>query len=138
MSYIPEDKYHKLSSVNQALEWVATWIEGSLAGETDERVIEFAHNMAASIRAGKTTDLDLGLFQIARLDLRPDDVLVLRSSEQLSMAAFAALEESVMAQFPGHRVIVLDGALELGVMGIDAEFKDDARTETEADSQKED
>ncbi len=38
---------------NNATAWAANWIEGSLAGETDERVIEFGRNMAMSIRANK-------------------------------------------------------------------------------------
>ena len=33
------------------LEWAARWIEDSLKGETDERVIEFGRNMAMSLRA---------------------------------------------------------------------------------------
>jgi hypothetical protein len=35
------------------LEWAAKWIEGSLSGETDNRVIEFAKNMAMTLRAAK-------------------------------------------------------------------------------------
>lgn len=33
------------------LEWAAQWIEGSLLGETNDRVIEFARNMAMTFRA---------------------------------------------------------------------------------------
>lgn len=36
-----------------ALEYSAKWIENSLNGENDERVIEFGKNMAMSIRAAK-------------------------------------------------------------------------------------
>jgi len=38
---------------NDALEWAAAWIEGSLAGEDNERVIEFTKNQAISIRSAK-------------------------------------------------------------------------------------
>ena len=37
------------------LEYAAKWIENSLIGETNERVIEFGKNMAMSIRAAKTS-----------------------------------------------------------------------------------
>jgi hypothetical protein len=43
---------------NNMAEWAAKWIEGSLAGETNERTIEFARNMAMSIRAAKRTTND--------------------------------------------------------------------------------
>lgn len=33
------------------LEWAAQWIEGSLKGETNERVIQFGKNMAMTFRA---------------------------------------------------------------------------------------
>lgn len=33
------------------LEWAAQWVAGSLAGETNERVIEFGNNMAMTFRA---------------------------------------------------------------------------------------
>lgn len=33
------------------LEWAAQWTEGSLAGETNERVIEFGNDMAMTLRA---------------------------------------------------------------------------------------
>jgi len=38
---------------NGTLEYAAKWIENSLVGETNERVIEFGKNMATSIRAAK-------------------------------------------------------------------------------------
>lgn len=36
------------------LEWAAQWIEGSLKGETNKRVIEFGRNMAMTLRAAAT------------------------------------------------------------------------------------
>jgi hypothetical protein len=41
-----------------SLEYAAKWIENSLIGETNERVIEFGKNMAMSIRAAKPLDED--------------------------------------------------------------------------------
>ena len=40
------------------LEYAAKWIENSLIGETNERVIEFGQNMAMSIRASKVHPSD--------------------------------------------------------------------------------
>jgi len=50
--------YSKTSSDNNklddgSLEYAARWIENSLIGETNDKVIEFAKNMAMSIRAAK-------------------------------------------------------------------------------------
>lgn len=51
-----------LQAVDQALDersltWAARWIEDSLKGETNERVIEFGKNMAMTLRAAKPADL---------------------------------------------------------------------------------
>jgi len=43
---------------NETLEYAAKWIENSLVGETNERVIEFGKNMAISIRAAKVHPSD--------------------------------------------------------------------------------
>lgn len=43
------------SMYDMGLEWAAAWIEGSLKGEDDPRVVEFARNMAMSIRANKAS-----------------------------------------------------------------------------------
>lgn len=47
---ISEDAAKKHLDAN-SLDWAARWIEGSLVGETNERVLEFGKNMAMSIRA---------------------------------------------------------------------------------------
>lgn len=39
-----------------SLEWAAQWIENSLSGESDARVIEFARNMVMSIRSAALPD----------------------------------------------------------------------------------
>ena len=41
-----------------SLEYATKWIENSLIGETNERVVEFGKNMAMSIRAAKPSDED--------------------------------------------------------------------------------
>ncbi len=38
---------------NNALHWAADWIKNAIIGETNERTIEFAKNMAVSMRAAK-------------------------------------------------------------------------------------
>lgn len=38
------------------LQWAAQWIIDSLTGETDDRVIEFAKNMAITLRAAKSSE----------------------------------------------------------------------------------
>lgn len=43
---------------NGTLEYAAKWIENSLIGEQNERVIEFGKNMAMSIRAAKVHPSD--------------------------------------------------------------------------------
>lgn len=40
-----------MKTYNDGVEWAALWIEGSLTGETNERVIGFGKNMAKSLRA---------------------------------------------------------------------------------------
>jgi hypothetical protein len=40
------------------LEYSARWIENSLVGETNERVVEFGKNMAMSIRAARSSNID--------------------------------------------------------------------------------
>lgn len=42
---------------NATLEWAADWIEGSLTGESNERVREFGRNMVMTLRAAKSADL---------------------------------------------------------------------------------
>jgi len=45
------------------LEYAAKWIENSLVGETNERVIEFGKNMAMSILAAKPSPSDVSVTQ---------------------------------------------------------------------------
>jgi len=50
-----KEKYEAKNSNydSETLEWAASWIENSLIGEENARVIEFGKNMAMSIRANK-------------------------------------------------------------------------------------
>jgi hypothetical protein len=48
-----EEELNEIKDTNNVLEWAATWIENSLVGEENARVIEFGKNMAMSIRANK-------------------------------------------------------------------------------------
>lgn len=43
-----------MTTEKDTLEWAARWIEDSLKGETNERVIEFGKNMAMTLRAATT------------------------------------------------------------------------------------
>ncbi len=43
---------------NEGLAWAADWIEGSLAEDDNERTIEFARNIAMSIRAAQKQSED--------------------------------------------------------------------------------
>lgn len=40
-----------MKTYEDGLRWAAEWVEGSLRGETNERVIEFGRNMAMTLRA---------------------------------------------------------------------------------------
>lgn len=65
---IPNDPWNN-AIYNSGLEWAAAWIESSLTGETNERTIEFARNMAMSIRAArKPTDFQVDFFDAIRND----------------------------------------------------------------------
>ena len=54
MTHENNPDYYKLDA--GSLEYAAKWIENSLIGETNERVIEFGKNMSMSIRAAKPSD----------------------------------------------------------------------------------
>ena len=56
------------------LEYAAKWIENSLVGETNERVIEFGKNMAMSIRAAKPSISDVSVTQDVSTDSENDQL----------------------------------------------------------------
>ena len=54
------------------LEYAAKWIENSLVGETNERVIEFGKNMAMSILAAKPSPSDVSVAQDVLMNIKKD------------------------------------------------------------------
>ena len=71
------DNRTKTSSDNNkldihTLEYAAKWIENSLVGETNERVIEFGKNMAMSIRAAKPSISDVSVTPDVLMDIETD------------------------------------------------------------------
>ena len=60
-----------------------------------------------------TDDLE---FRIARIDLRPGDTLVLKYPRPLSQEQRRNLMEAMKSASGGHRVMVLDGGLDLAVL----------------------
>lgn len=52
---------------------------------------------------------------LERLSLKPGDVLVLSSPDQLSQVNRAHLQAIMVAKFPGHDCLVLSDGLRLGV-----------------------
>jgi len=50
---VESESTKKVKLYDLALEYAAAWIENSLVGEENARVIEFGKNMAMSIRAAK-------------------------------------------------------------------------------------
>jgi hypothetical protein len=54
--------------------------------------------------------------EVARLDLRPGDRLVLRCERDLGPGAWYHLSEQCRKLFPGHEVIVIPHDMRLGVV----------------------
>jgi hypothetical protein len=55
-------------------------------------------------------------YQIARLALRPGDILVIRVAQKLSAATVAALKGDIDQVMPEYRAIILDGGMDLSVL----------------------
>lgn len=55
-------------------------------------------------------------FKIARLDLRPGDILVFKCKERLPSEAVARMRYDVGKYLGGHRALVLDGGLDIAVL----------------------
>lgn len=57
--------------------------------------------------------------KIERLELKPGDVIVLKSKYQLSALAYECLTESIKGIFPDHehKVIVLEEEMDIAVIG---------------------
>lgn len=67
-------------------------------------------------------------FEIARLDLRPGDLLVLKIKERLPMEGMRRVKEMMEGAIGGHKCLVLEGGADLAILtAADIE----AKTETE-------
>ena len=55
-------------------------------------------------------------YKIARMDLRPGDVLVVRCNYMLSGTMAGVIQSHIGDAAPGHKVIVLDRDTELSVL----------------------
>lgn len=56
------------------------------------------------------------LGDVQRLQLGPDDLLVLTTDQHLSSAALDRIRAAVESTIPGQRVVVLTGGMKLGVL----------------------
>jgi hypothetical protein len=56
------------------------------------------------------------LLEVARLKLKPGDVLVLRCAQSIGPARAGELRARLEAAFPEHRALVLDAGLNLEVV----------------------
>lgn len=57
------------------------------------------------------------LGDVQRLELKPGDIVVIKIPHAASMSQIERLHEFAMNTFPGHKCIVLDGGVSIGVMG---------------------
>lgn len=71
--------------------------------------------------AGEAAFADLGqvryLGDVQRLELRPGDIVVLRTPNCISMEAVKRLREYAEQALSDHKVLVLGDGLEIGVLG---------------------
>lgn len=72
------------------------------------------------------SDVDNLDLKVQRLDLQEGDVLVVSAKQPLPERAHEFLRAKLSAAAPGHRIMVLDGGLQLAVLTA-AQIK--ARTE---------
>jgi hypothetical protein len=57
-------------------------------------------------------------FQIAKLELRPGDILVVKSARPLSAETAARLRQILEQAVGGHRCMVLESGLDLSILTI--------------------
>jgi hypothetical protein len=60
--------------------------------------------------------LNVETVQLAKLDLKPGDSLIVSYPSRLSTAQAAHVRETVGKYFPGHNCLVLEGGMTLGVL----------------------
>lgn len=61
-------------------------------------------------------DMDDIEFKIARLDLRPGDILVIRCKQHLPMETIARMRAAFLPVTKDHKIMVLDGDMDLAVL----------------------
>jgi hypothetical protein len=54
--------------------------------------------------------------EIRRVELKPGDVLVVRTAKVLSVQSAEDLKRQIETRFPGHLVVVMDSSLSLEVL----------------------
>jgi hypothetical protein len=67
-------------------------------------------------RKVKRNKLGVSKFEIAKLELKPGDTLVLRTDLMLSVDQCAALRQAAEQQFPGFKIAILSAGLSLAVL----------------------
>lgn len=60
--------------------------------------------------------VEITLFNLSRVDLKPGDVMVYRHPKQVDAASIASIKKQLADVFPGHQVCVVDGGAELAVL----------------------
>ena len=60
--------------------------------------------------------LEIAVSDLARIDLQPGDLLLFRHEKRISDASVRHIKDQCAELLPGHRVMVIDGGLELAVL----------------------
>lgn len=55
-------------------------------------------------------------FKIARLDLRPGDILIVKCKERLSAGTLAIMREVLARVAGGHKALILENGMDLAVL----------------------
>lgn len=62
------------------------------------------------------SDIDDIEFKIARLDLRPGDILVVKCRDRLTRETVVRLQEVIRATAPGHKGLILERGMDLAIL----------------------
>lgn len=78
------------------------------------------HNVEIDAEADSTdpppAETEVRAVDLAILDLKPGDTILIRSEQHLDDEAYDQIEKLCRRHLPGHKVVVLDGGLELSVL----------------------
>ncbi len=66
--------------------------------------------------AAVAKEIGIQVFEIAKLDLKPGDRIILRTKKVLSEKAYENIQASAEQIFPGHQVIVLEEGLGIEIV----------------------